>query len=250
MQTNKPFDRPVPRHSPAPSKPPKSSLKPLQKAYFRLIGAQESKEIPYQINLFLRRVAASGPEFTSQCALHGKLAAVVREFMLNELEVVVWSLYLEKCVWDMKAEELDKGLYLAAIATKAYFDENGKPFGEYLETIWPGIQREYEQFSLEHADQLDISPKDLHSRFSQLSLCPLQHISTAATDYNELTDALLALAPPQCKSMLLQDDRGSGGTAPSGSESEQLQDWELPLDYWETPKLTSLAEIWPELTTK
>jgi hypothetical protein len=152
----------------------------------------------------------------------------------------------------MKAEELDKGLYLAGIATKAYFDENGKLFGEYLETIWPGIQREYEQFSLEHADQLDISPKDLHSRFNQLSLCPLQRLSTPATDYNELTDALLALAPPLCKArpMLPQDDRGSGGTAPSGSESEQMQDWELPLDYWETPKLTSLAEIWPELTTK
>lgn len=248
MRSNKGFNRPTSRHLPVPSKHPK----PLQKAYFLLIGAQESEEIPYQINLFLRRMAAKGPEGISKCALHGKIVTVVREIRLNELEVAVWSLYLEKFVWDMKAEELDKGLYIAGIATKAYFDENGSLFRDYLETIWPGIQREYEEFRLEHADQLDISPKDLHFRFSQLSFCPFQRVSTPAADYNELTDALLALAPPQAKAkpILPQDDRGSGGTAPSCSESEHIQDWELPLDYWDTPKLTSLAEIWPDLTTK
>lgn len=246
---NKSCDRTKSRVLLSPSKPQKRPRKPLPKAYSRLLRPQPRDQIPYQISLCLRRVAASGPESLPKAVLHRKVVAVARELLLNELEVAVWSLYLERLVWNMSAEEVEKGLYLAGLATKAYFEENFEAFEEYLETIFPGFGQDYQQFSQSHLKTLTIAPKDLRIRFSALSMCPIKPLYVAATDYNDLTDTLLALAPPLSKPMAWGlDDRGSGGTAPSGSESEQVLEWELPL--WDSPKLSSLAEIWPELTPR
>lgn len=247
---NKSCDRRNSRPLQTPSKPPQSIRNPLPKAYSRLLRTQQTEEIPYQISLCLRRVAARGPKSLSKVVLRRQVVAVARELLLNELEVVVWSLYLDRFVWNM-GEEVEKGMYLAGMATKAYFEEDLDTFEEYLETVCPGIGQKYQQFSQSYNEKLDISPKDLLSCYSTLSMCSVEHLRVAAVDYNDLTDALLALAPPlsQAKPMLWGlDDKGSGGTAPSCSESEQALEWELPLDCWDSPKLTSLAEIWPELT--
>lgn len=227
--------------------------KPLPKAYMRLRNALETEEIPYKLNLFLRQIVSQACPSLSKPVLHTQLVTIQRELLLNELEVSVWSLYLARAVWKMEDARRHMGLYFAGLAAKKYFDPDLEPFEEYLDAVFVDFGKEWRVWMEENEGNLEVLPQELRNQYGLLSFYPVSQVKLTAIDYNKRTEEILALAPVSEKThlaVLSLEDRESGVTTPSGSESDLIREMEGQFGYWEaTPKLTSLTEIWPELSS-
>jgi len=57
------------------------------------------------------------------------LCDTAKDLLLNELEIVVWAIYLEKYVWPAaKEEDLSEMLLYSAFAAKTYMNEDIQAF--------------------------------------------------------------------------------------------------------------------------
>lgn len=116
--------------------------------------------------------------------------------MFNELEIVVWGLYLDKFLWKGPVEHLEYMLYVTAYAVKTYLNdlEEALIFQEYLGDKLPGFNRVYNNWVHNARCALGILPHELNEKFRKLHR-PVLTQGDWKVNYNYYVDEILESAP-------------------------------------------------------
>ena len=236
--------------------------------YEALVKRFQAAEIPHQNHLFVRNIALSLPAALYFPSLLPTLLQTATAFMLNELEVVVWSLFLTRIVWQQEKPVFATYLAFSALSAKQYFDTEVATFSVYLRTKMPAFDTEYEQFRRNFGALLEVSPKEMRDRFEELRGEPAERVEEEPVDYNQMIVAILQMSPPLLLSLPTQECTPSDlprlrgpedprtSQLPSCTEPEQefSPETEEAFRFWEIgtpiPRLSSLSEIWPDLSPK
>jgi len=121
-------------------------------------------------------------------SLVNSLFKVKNQVLLNELEVCVWCLYIEKFAYTDKTLPLESSLLYSAFAVKEYFNDNVNALYEYLSSILEGFSKNYNDWSNKWKAQLTVNPKELNTKFK----AGLQHEDNSEVkDYNFYVDEIL-----------------------------------------------------------
>ena len=154
-----------------------------------------------QSQLLLRKIAFSPdvPKRLERKELLKQLNQTTIDLLLNELEVVVWAIYLENMHWGLQSETLEDFLLFSAMAVKKYMNHDTGPVQAHLETDRPGFLERYEVWHGRHKDQLNVSPKLLNKRFKELNQPIAIKGENKSVDYNLCVDEILHTTPKTAK---------------------------------------------------
>lgn len=243
----------------------KLSSAALLKRYNLQLDQFQVAEITYQVHLFVRKIANSGPPQRRSPAVLALLYSTAKALQLNELELTVWSLYLTRVVWQHPADQLEMLLSFAALAAKEFFESDPEVYRAYLSNRMASFDESYTNWRSSCQSSLEVSPTELRDRFQALCDTPYEAIHTETPDYNQLIQTILEMSPPLQPSQFeedlskhlpsppvlsLQDDHKSGATSCSPSETGAVSETEEA--FWEAtsplPRIGSLSEIWPDLS--
>lgn len=120
---------------------------------------------------FMKKMSFSEkiPASRKSQSLFKLLAKVSKLLHLNELEVVVWSLWLDALRWTMRDFSLEIVIFIAAMQTKEYLndDETMKVYTDEFNDKYKNVMEAYGIWtdSVEHAMNIDIT--DINKRYSE-----------------------------------------------------------------------------------
>ena len=69
--------------------------------------------------------------------------SIMQELLMNELEIVVLSIYLEKFVWQDESTPLPSLIRFTSYAVKHYLCEDLSPINAYLSNTYAGFMEDY-----------------------------------------------------------------------------------------------------------
>jgi hypothetical protein len=119
----------------------------------------------------------------------------MQEFMMNELEIVVLGIYLEKFGWSNLAPGVELVVRYTAYAAKDYLAEDMNPLNAFLSYKHPGFIENYEQWKPAIRSSLPVNPKDLNDKFKELSKAVKIPEEAKIMDYNYYVDEILQSSP-------------------------------------------------------
>ena len=165
------------------------SFEKLQNSYLK---EGLSQQITYYLK-FLSRNLKIPLEHKSQ-ALIQIFEECCKDFLLNDLEIVLWGVYLEKVVWKEKTRTPKIQLLYSAYASKNLLnlESDLETLTNFICIKYPGFISGYTQWSQKHTDQLSLSLRDFNKSFKSYMSLPVKDI----IDYNYYVDELLHIAPP------------------------------------------------------
>ena len=165
------------------------SFEKLQNSYLK---EGLSQQITYYLK-FLSRNPKIPLEHKSQ-ALIQIFEECCKDFLLNDLEIVLWGVYLEKIVWHEKTRTPKIQLLYSAYASKTLLnlESDLETLSYFICIKYPGFISGYTQWSQKHTDQLSLSLRDFNKSFKLYMSLPVKDI----IDYNYYVDELLHIAPP------------------------------------------------------
>jgi hypothetical protein len=113
--------------------------------------------------------------------------------LLNELEIVVWAIYLEKYVWPNATEQNFSELLLySAFAAKTYMNEDIQVFQQFIvRQKISNFNKVYNDWLGTYRQKMGIPPKELNKKFIYLSKSLQVDESSTVTDYNYYVDEIL-----------------------------------------------------------
>lgn len=236
----------------------------LLKAYEEMQRLYLAEGVSQQNQVLVRKIAGVDPVVT---VLRGVdlvpvLTRIAANLMLNELEIVGWSIYLARLLRPSHSAQPDTILTYTAVAAKYYFDDSIGQIQAYLENSLPNFTKNYNDWFRSHSQILHISPKELNDRFKQLSDVELNIAPKELLDYNALVEDILQSTPvhtvpdpPQTfpiipipiKIDLLEIAKprpiGVPETGDEPATPEFTYGWSVGLSM---EKLGSLTDLWPE----
>ncbi|OMJ82453.1 hypothetical protein SteCoe_16862 [Stentor coeruleus] len=121
--------------------------------------------------------------------------SITTELMMNELEIVVLSIYLEKFVWQDESISLMTLLKYAAYAVKLYLCEEMSHINAHLSNTQPGFIEDFNLWQDKHKVYMSVNPKDLNDKFKELSKAVSLPGDTKIMDYNYYVDEILQITP-------------------------------------------------------
>ena len=200
-------------------------LEKLQNSYLK---EGLSQQITYYLK-YLSKNPKIPSEHKSQ-ALIQIFEECCKDFLLNDLEIVLWGIYQQKIVWQEKTRTPKIPLLYSAYASKQLLnlDCDLVTLTTFISTKYPGFLPNYKTWSKKHIDSLTLSLRDFNKSFKCYMSLPVKDI----IDYNYYVDDLLHIAPP------------------SGiSEKESNLEFEIFADIdTEEPKLPELLNLGSVLT--
>jgi hypothetical protein len=99
----------------------------LQEKYENLQQKFHMAGLTQQFYYFLRKISSEPviPPDVKRCPLMKSLCDTAKDLLLNELEIVVWAIYLDKYVWPNATEaNFSELLLYSAFAAKTYMNED------------------------------------------------------------------------------------------------------------------------------
>lgn len=141
--------------------------------------------------MFLRAISTSAPKAYKKLPLLRLLSEASKELMLNELEVALWAIYLERLVWPVTDTQLS--LVFAAFSVKLYLNDDTEPIEAQLSRRIANFSEMYESWTEDK--QFTVSPRELNSKFRALTSLAQQPEDEAIVDYNYYVDDILQIAP-------------------------------------------------------
>jgi hypothetical protein len=158
-------------------------------ANYSLEGASQTTQ------MFLRMIAASPqlPKACHQAPLLRYFYETSKELMMNELEVALWAIYLERLVWPMSDSPVSLVLSFAAFAAKLHLNDNIAPIEAHLNRRVVNFSALHEQWA--EGKQLSVTARELNSKFKALHRVVQQPEEDALVDYNYCVDDILQIAP-------------------------------------------------------
>jgi hypothetical protein len=142
-------------------------------------------------HMFLRAISTSAPKAYKKLPLLRLLSEASKELMLNELEVALWAIYLERLVWPVTDTQLS--LVFAAFSVKLYLNDDTEPIEAQLSRRIANFSGMYESWTEDK--QFTVSPRELNSKFRALTSLAQQPEDEAIVDYNYYVDDILQIAP-------------------------------------------------------
>jgi hypothetical protein len=145
--------------------------------------------------MFLRMIAASPlvPKACRQAPLLRYFYEASKELMMNELEVALWAIYLERLVWPTSDSSVTLELSFTAFAAKLYLNDDIEPIEAYLNRRVVNFSTLHEHWA--EGKQLSVTPRELNGKFKALHRVVQQPEEDALVDYNYYVDDILQIAP-------------------------------------------------------
>jgi hypothetical protein len=212
------------------------TLDRLEKSYDRQQDQYTKSGLSQQSLLYLKLIIRSPCLSSDQklLPLLKMLEEVCRQFLLNDLELTMWSIILEFTVWKDASRPLQMLLLYSAFAAKTYLnlDEDLNSIKAYLAVKYPGFFAGFDRWFTSVREKTIISPRVFNKYFSDFALSA--HISPAThvedlVDYNYYVDELLQIAPPA----------GAGEKSPQLDFSQEPDEPKLP----ELMNLNSILDV-------
>jgi hypothetical protein len=171
--------------------------------------------------LVIRRLIAEAavPAPRSKESLLKMLSETAKELLLNELELVVWSIYLEKFVWKDLGLPLETLLMYSAFAVKTYMNDEITVFQTHLNSRFSNFTSRYNEWITKHRSRMGIAPRELNTKFKKLTKPLISQDDVKVIDYNYYVDEILQISPPYST----VPDRGSTDMQRPEANKEQLE---------------------------
>lgn len=175
---------------------PKSNNRELEH-YYELHSNFTKEGISQQSQHLLRKITSSPvvPLNIKSSNLIVTLNNVIQEFLMNELEIVVLSIYLEKFAWNDKSTDPEKIIKLAAYAVKYNLSEELPSLSTYVNYKNPEFLPEFFAWNENWKHLMAVNPRDLNDRFKDMSKAASMPGDTKIMDYNAFVDEILQYNP-------------------------------------------------------
>lgn len=164
-----------------------SKLPKYEKRFGNLQNVYISTGMSHKSQLFLRRIASSAPNGGQ--ALLEKLNEICKQVLLNELEIVLWSFYLEKYVWYDDSSPQSDLLLFSAFASKEFLNSDTSLIDAHLHTIIPDFERRFKLWIRNKSRS--VSHRDMNIRYYELSIPIRNFEDSSIVDYNQYVTQLL-----------------------------------------------------------
>jgi hypothetical protein len=170
--------------------------------------------------LVIRRLIAEAavPAPRNKESLLKMLSETAKELLLNELELVVWSIYLDKFVWKDLGLPLETLLMYSAFAVKTYMNDEITVFQTHLNSRFSNFTSRYNEWITKHRSRMGIAPRELNTKFKKLTKPLISQDDVKVIDYNYYVDEILQISPPYSSAQ----DRGQTDQRPEVNK-EQLE---------------------------
>lgn len=147
--------------------------------------------------LFILRLSTSSkiPLYFYTLPLFRLIKQTVSEMMMNEIEIVLWSIYLDRFVWKEGIGHTKLLLYITAFAVKSYMSCQLEPYSAYLTFKFTHFSVYFNKWLHNSKSRLSTSPKELNKKFTFLSK-RIEHNEVSLLNCNFVVDDILEMAPP------------------------------------------------------
>jgi hypothetical protein len=149
-----------------------------------------SSRSPYMLKLAIS--LAEVPREFKDFPIEKILLDVTNEIFMSELEITVFSIYLNRFLWQEGTHLLLVNLYILALASKCYFNEEIDPLAMHINEKIPNFFQYFEVWMKKNEIRLTVSIPELNKTFEGLTKIPHKHVEV---EYNFYVDALLQSAP-------------------------------------------------------
>jgi len=120
---------------------------------------------------FLKKMSSSNkiPPNGKLQPLFKILAKATRLFHMNELEVVVWSLWLDTLYWTIDDSSLETTIIIAAMQTKEHLNEEEviKIYKNELNSNYSDIMEKYEAWMKDKDHEINVGITDINRRYTE-----------------------------------------------------------------------------------
>jgi len=175
---------------------PKGNNKSLDQ-YYELHSNFTKDGISHQSQQLIRKILANPltPALIKSTNLIVLLNSVTQEFIMNELEIVVLSIYLEKFASAGQRVDIEHNLRLAAYAVKYNLSEDLPALNAYISYKSPDFLQEFVVWQENWKHSMTVNPRELNDRFKDMSKGPSLPGDTKIMDYNSYVDEILQYNP-------------------------------------------------------
>ena len=138
-------------------------------------------------------------ELRKNFSLHSLVIKVVKQLMMNELEIVYFSLYLDKFGWKNENFELMDYFIIAALKVKKYLNKEVGSIEFFINMQYPNVIQKYNNLFKDKKDLNtlnEISPFDLNERYNLLKRPYNAYCKKNFIDYNESVERILKMSMP------------------------------------------------------
>ena len=147
--------------------------------------------------LFILRLSTS-PSIPLQfhsMPLYKLIYHTASEMMMNEIEIVLWAIYLDRFVWKELGTHLKLMVYMTAFAVKSYMGSQMEPFLAYLTFKFNHFSAYFNKWLVNAKARLATSPSEINKKFSFLSK-RMKMDEVRLVNLNFVVDSILDMAPP------------------------------------------------------
>lgn len=147
-------------------------------------------------NLFILRLSTS-PSIPMQffsMPIYKLLHHTASEMMMNEIEMVLWSIYLDRYVWKELGNHLKLMLYITAFAVKSYMGCEIEPFLVYLGFKFNHFLEYFNKWLVNSKPKLATSPKEINKKFNFLGK-RMRSNEIRLLNVNFVVDSIIEMAP-------------------------------------------------------
>jgi hypothetical protein len=151
----------------------------------------QNDSLSYRSYLFMLRIADFGASIilTPKEHLLKKLLQVQQELQLNELEITLFSIYLEKFGWNC-TESIDAIFVFAAYTAKCFLNERGFAFATALQNKYQFFP-DYQKWVSRFRSMLDVGYIELNYAYSRLNKADDASEEVDSVDYNLAVASLI-----------------------------------------------------------
>jgi hypothetical protein len=169
--------------------------------------------------LVIRRLISEAaiPPPRNKDSLFKLLVDIAKELMLNQLELVVWAIYLARFVWKDQSLPLETLLTYSAFAAKTHMNDGVTDFRSQLSPRYP-VAKATDWMS-QYRGQMGIGSREFNETYKRMSKPLVSQEDLKVIDYNYYVDEILQISHPPTQDI-------------SGAEASknELQEDSLELD--------------------
>ena len=131
--------------------------------------------------------------------LHSLLTKIIRQLMMNELELVYFSIYLDTFGWKNNNVDIMEHFLMTGLSVKKFLNVNTEYLENFLNNEYPCLLDKFNHWLKTEKDYnnlITISPRDVNERFRLLKRPYNAYCKNNFIDYNESVDRILHMSLP------------------------------------------------------
>ena len=131
--------------------------------------------------------------------LHSLLTKIIRQLMMNELELVYFSIYLDTFGWKNNNVDIMEHFLMTGLSVKKFLNVNTEYLENFLNNEYPCLLDKFNHWLKTEKDYnnlITISPRDVNERFRLLKRPYNTYCKNNFIDYNESVDRILHMSLP------------------------------------------------------